>query len=64
MTKFIASSANVAVKPPFEKAELLHFSHKDQSAIAQALMNPFEANAALKRAFAKQSQLIATHRQC
>ena len=59
LTDFVVSAAHAAAMRSIEKAELLRLSVADQAAFARALINPAKPNAALKRAFARQRQLIA-----
>ena len=54
------SAAHEAAKRSIEQAQVLRLSLADQLAFANALSNPPKPNAALKRAFAKQRQLIAS----
>lgn len=59
LTDFVVSAAHAAAMRAIEKAELLRLSAADQAAFAKALINPAKPNSALKRAFARQRQLIA-----
>lgn len=58
LTDFVVSAAHEAAKRSIESAELLRLSATDQAAFAKALINPAKPNAALKRAFARQRQLM------
>ena len=59
LTDIGVSAAHAAAVRSIESAELLRLSAADQAAFAKALINPAKPNAALKRAFARQRQLIA-----
>jgi uncharacterized protein (DUF1778 family) len=58
LTDFVVSAAHAAAVRSIESAELLRLSAIDQAAFAKALISPAKPNAALKRAFARQHQLI------
>ena len=59
LTDFVVSAAHEAAKRSIDNAQILRLSAADQAAFAKALMAPPKPNAALKRAFARQRQLIA-----
>ena len=62
LTDFVVSAAHAAAQKSIENAELLRLSAADQAVFAKVLMNPVKPNAALKRAFGRQRQLIvSTH---
>jgi uncharacterized protein (DUF1778 family) len=60
LTDFVVSAAYEAAKRSIEQAQVLRLSLADQLAFANALVDPPKPNAALKRAFARQRQLIAS----
>jgi uncharacterized protein (DUF1778 family) len=59
MTDFVSDSLRTVARKVVEDATILRISIEDQTNFANALLNPPEANAALKRAFAHRKRLGA-----
>lgn len=58
MTDFVIAAVQEAARQAVEQAEIVRLSMADQQRFAQALIEPPNANAALKRAFKKRRKLI------
>jgi uncharacterized protein (DUF1778 family) len=59
MTDFVSDSLRTVARKVVEDATILRISIEDQTNFANALLNPPEPNAALKRAFAHRKRLGA-----
>ena len=59
MTDFVAESLRAAARQVVDEATLLRVSLEDQTRFVNALLNPPEPTAALKRAFAHRERLGA-----
>jgi uncharacterized protein (DUF1778 family) len=58
MTDFVVSAVQDAAQRAIEQAEVIRLSLADQQCFAQALLNPPEPTAAMKRAFASRAKLL------
>jgi uncharacterized protein (DUF1778 family) len=58
MTDFVVSAVQDAAQRAIEQAEVIRLSLADQQCFAQALLNPPEPTAAMKRAFASRTKLL------
>lgn len=58
MSDFVIASVQKSAREAIEQADAVRLSLIDQQSFAQALMEPPEANAALKRAFAHRHELL------
>jgi len=59
MTDFVIHALQIAASQTIERADRVRLSVLDQEAFANSLIAPAKPNAALKRAFAKASKLLA-----
>jgi uncharacterized protein (DUF1778 family) len=62
LTDFVVTAAREAAVQAIEKHHIIRLSLADQRAIAEAILNPPEPNAALKRAFERHRTLVKTSR--
>lgn len=60
MTDFVIAAVQEAAQKAIEQAQFVRLSAADQEAFANALMAPPKPNAALKRAFKRRKQLLAS----
>jgi uncharacterized protein (DUF1778 family) len=58
VTDFVSDSLREAAQEAIEEATVLHLSMEDQVRFAEALLNPPEPNAVLKRAFEHRKRLM------
>jgi uncharacterized protein (DUF1778 family) len=58
LTDFVVSAAREAACRTIEQTEIIRLSVEDQRQIAEALLNPPEPTAALKRAFQRRRELF------
>jgi len=59
MADFISDARHTESRQVVDDATLLRISPEDQASFAKALLNPPEPNAALERAMARRTQLVA-----
>ena len=60
MTDFVIAAVQEAAHQAIEQAEIIRLSLADQECFAQSLLSPPPPSPALKRAFARRSQLLRT----
>jgi uncharacterized protein (DUF1778 family) len=60
LTDFVVSAAREAACRTIEEAEIIRLSVEDQRQVAEALLNPPKPTAALKKAFRRRRELLAT----
>jgi uncharacterized protein (DUF1778 family) len=58
LTDFVVTAAQEAARRTIEDAEIIRLSAEGQQRFAEALLNPPEPNAALKRAFEHHRRLV------
>jgi uncharacterized protein (DUF1778 family) len=58
LTDFVVTAAREAAVQAIEEHHIIRLSLADQRAIAEAILNPPEPNAALKRAFERRRELF------
>ena len=58
LTDFVVTAAQEAARHTIEDAEIIRLSAEGQQRFAEALLNPPEPNAALKRAFEHHRRLV------
>ncbi|MGV3548138.1 type II toxin-antitoxin system TacA family antitoxin [Rhizobium sp.] len=58
VTDFVVSAVQEAAEKRIEQAQVMRLSLEDQKAFVDAIVNPPEPNAALKRAFARHREII------
>ena len=58
LTDFVVTAAQEAARHTIEDAEIIRLSAEGQRRFAEALLNPPEPNAALKRAFEHHRRLV------
>lgn len=58
LTDFVVSAARAAAWRTIEETEIIRLSIEDQHQIAEALRNPPEPTAALKKAFQRRHELL------
>jgi uncharacterized protein (DUF1778 family) len=59
VTDFVIGTVQAAAQQTIAQAEIINLSLADQQAFAQALLNPPEPAAALRRAFERRNKLLA-----
>jgi uncharacterized protein (DUF1778 family) len=59
VTDFVVSAVQEAARSAIDQAEVMRLTLADQESFANALLAPPKANAALQRAFARRSKLLA-----
>jgi uncharacterized protein (DUF1778 family) len=60
VTDFVTESLRTAARQAVDEATLLRLLEEDQARFVEALLNPPEPNAALKRAFERRKKLSPT----
>jgi uncharacterized protein (DUF1778 family) len=60
LTDFVIGAAHEAAIKAIEEVEIIRISAEDQKRFAEALLNPREPNAALRRAFEHHRRLVGT----
>lgn len=60
VTDFVVSAVQAAARSAIADGAVLQMALADQEFFAQALIKPPQANAALKRAFARRSKLLGS----
>lgn len=58
MTDFVVATMQAAAQHAVEQADVVRLSLADQECFAAALLSPAKASPALKRSFARRSQLL------
>lgn len=58
LTDFVTETLRIAATQAVESAVILRLSLEDQERFANALLNPPEPNNALRRAFARNNQMV------
>lgn len=58
VTDFVVAAVQEAAEKRIEQSQVMRLSLEDQKAFVDAILNPPEPNAALKRAFARHRELI------
>lgn len=61
VTDFVIQAALEAATKTLEESQIIRLSIEGQMAFAEALLNPPEPNAALKKAFDKHAELIGNN---
>lgn len=61
VTDFVVQAALEAATKTLEESQIIRLSIEGQMAFAEALLNPPEPNAALKKAFDKHAELIGNN---
>lgn len=59
VTDFVVAAVQEAARSAIDQAEVIRLALADQECFANALLAPPKANAALHRAFARRSKLLA-----
>jgi uncharacterized protein (DUF1778 family) len=62
LTDFVIAAAQEAAERRIEQAHVIRVSLEDQRAFADAILDPSEPTAALRRAFRRRDELISTRR--
>jgi uncharacterized protein (DUF1778 family) len=62
VTDFVIAAAQEAAERRVEQAHVIRLSLEDQRAFAEAILNPPEPTAALRRAFRRRNDLISSPR--
>jgi uncharacterized protein (DUF1778 family) len=62
VTDFVIAAAQEAAERRVEQAHVIRLSLEDQRAFAEAILNPPEPTAALRRAFRRRNDLISAPR--
>lgn len=60
LTDFVVAASSEAARQAIEAAEVIRLSVEDQRLFADAILNPPEPNAALRRAFEKHRELFGS----
>ncbi len=60
VTDFVVSTVQEAARQTIQQSEIIALSVADQECFANALLSPPEPNDALKRAFKRRAELIAS----
>ncbi len=60
VTDFVVSTVQEAARQTIQQSEIIALSVADQECFANALLSPPEPNDALRRAFRRRSELIAS----
>lgn len=58
VTDFVTAAVHSAAQQAIEQAEVIRLSRADQECFAQALLSPPQPTPALRRAFARRSELL------